>query len=45
VLSLVEPEQRKELARMHAVARVDASTSTVRPGHPALRAFASVRAD
>jgi superfamily II DNA/RNA helicase len=42
VLSLVEPQQRKELARMHAIARVDALTSTVRPGHPAVRDLSDV---
>ncbi len=42
VLSLVEPEQRRDLARLHALAQVDAKTSTVRPGHPALRDLSDV---
>jgi len=37
VLSLVEPQQHRDLARIHAAVNVAAASSTVRPGHPAIR--------
>jgi len=37
VLSLVEPQQHRDLARIHAAADVTAPACTVRPGHPAIR--------
>jgi superfamily II DNA/RNA helicase len=36
VLSLVEPQQRRELARIHAAIKVEAASTTVQPGHPAI---------
>jgi superfamily II DNA/RNA helicase len=41
VLSLVEPEQQQVLARIHAAAKVAARSSSVRPGHPAIREVAT----
>src|SRR4051794_39802250 len=40
VLSLVHPEQVRDLAKLHADARVEALGETVRPGHEAVRALA-----
>jgi superfamily II DNA/RNA helicase len=37
VLSLVDPQQHRDLARIHAAVNVAAASSTVRPGHPAIR--------
>jgi superfamily II DNA/RNA helicase len=37
VLSLVEPQQHRDLARIHAAVNVAAASSMVRPGHPAIR--------
>lgn len=37
VLSLVEPQQHRELSRIHAAVNVAARASTVRPGHPEIR--------
>jgi superfamily II DNA/RNA helicase len=42
VLSLVEPHQRQAVARIHAAIKVDAQSSRVRPGHPAISELASV---
>jgi len=36
VLSLVEPQQRQDVARMHAAIKVDAASAAVRPGDPAI---------
>jgi superfamily II DNA/RNA helicase len=41
VLSLVEPQQHRDLARIHAGAKVTARSSAVRPGHPAIRELSS----
>ncbi len=36
VLSLAEPHQLRDLAKLHAAAGVDPRATTVRPGHPAI---------
>jgi len=41
VLSLVEPQQRTDVARMHAAVKVDPSVASVRPGHPAISELAT----
>jgi hypothetical protein len=41
VLTLVEPHQRHDVTRIHAAVRVDAQSTAVRPGHPAIRALGS----
>jgi superfamily II DNA/RNA helicase len=40
VLALVQPDQARDLARLHAEARVEARTYTVRPGDETVRALA-----
>jgi superfamily II DNA/RNA helicase len=37
VVSLVEAHQHHDLARIHAAAGIDAATTGVRPGHPAIK--------
>jgi superfamily II DNA/RNA helicase len=37
VLTLVEPHQLHDLSQLHAAAGIDASTTGVTPGHPAIR--------
>jgi superfamily II DNA/RNA helicase len=44
VLTLVEPQQQADLAGIHALARVRARSSAVRPGHPAIRELAATQA-
>jgi superfamily II DNA/RNA helicase len=41
VISLVEPHQQADVTRIHRLAKIDAQTSTVRPGDRALREVAS----
>jgi superfamily II DNA/RNA helicase len=41
VLSLVEPDQHAPLARLHAAAKVSASSVTVRAGHPVVTELAA----
>jgi superfamily II DNA/RNA helicase len=41
VLSLLEPEQRRGLARIHTAVNVAAVSATVRPGHPAIGRLAT----
>ena len=41
VVSLVEPHQRRSIARIHQAADITARTASVSPGHPALEEFAS----
>jgi superfamily II DNA/RNA helicase len=40
VLSFVEPQQKRDMARLHNAAAVSADTTTVHVGHPAVRAVA-----
>jgi superfamily II DNA/RNA helicase len=40
VLSFVEPQQARDVARLHGAASVQADTTTVHAGHPAVRAVA-----
>jgi superfamily II DNA/RNA helicase len=40
VVSFVEPQQRRDVTKMHAAAKVEPTTATVRNGHPAVRAIA-----
>ena len=40
VVSFVEPQQAREVARMHAAAQVSPETTSVAPGHPVVRAIA-----
>jgi superfamily II DNA/RNA helicase len=40
VVSFVEPQQRRDVTKMHAAAKVEPMTATVRNGHPAVRAIA-----
>jgi superfamily II DNA/RNA helicase len=37
VLTLVEPHQHRDLTKMHAAAGIDATTTGVTPGHPAIQ--------
>ncbi|HKC27192.1 MAG TPA: helicase-related protein, partial [Jatrophihabitans sp.] len=37
VVSFVEADQHRELTRMHAAAGIEAATTGVRPGHPAIK--------
>jgi superfamily II DNA/RNA helicase len=39
VLSLVEPHQQKDVARIHGAIKVRAQSETVQPGHPAISAL------
>jgi len=41
VVSLVQPEQSRDVARMHEQAKVDATTTRVAPGHAAVRTLAA----
>lgn len=41
VVSLVQPEQQREVARMHELAKVSAVTTRVAPGHEAVRELAT----
>jgi superfamily II DNA/RNA helicase len=40
VVSFVEPQQQRDVNKMHALAKVAPTTETVRSGHPAVRAIA-----
>ncbi len=40
VVSFVEPQQQRDVTKMHSAAKVAPKTETVRSGHPAVRAIA-----
>ena len=41
VVALVQPDQVRELERMHAAAKVEATREAVHPGHPSVRELAT----